>query len=269
LILSKKSVSLFEFLPPTHAKRDDSQSESKALPVNLEPAPLKAKHAIDSEAKPVTSAKVSEAYSYKSKPADNLSAHSVEGVSVREKKDPFYLILICMIVLAIVSALAGYRFGFNQGVKQGIAISLEQKSKQDLPVVRLPAKTTVEDTTKSTSSNHNASLTTSLPTSIKTLTQEQARATIPPQEQKLYTLQVQTFGRKDIPLAKELVSDIKAKGLDAFYDVNDGAVFVGRINSVNSSEAKQLRNEMLRFNWRNRDFSKSFYRSIPKNLLEP
>jgi hypothetical protein len=265
--LSRKSVSLFEILPPSQAKKGTSSEESNTLPVNLEPTEPKVRHAIDSDAKPVTSAKVSETYSYKSKPATKVSAHSVEGVSVREKSDPFYLILICMVVLAIVSALAGYRFGYNQGVKQGVSISLEQKSKQDLPVVRLPAKAVSEDSNNS--NHHNASLTTTLPTSIKTLSHEQARSTVPPQEQKLYTLQVQTFGRKAIPLAKELVDEIKSKGFESFYDVNDGAVFVGRLKSVSSSEAKQLRNEILRFNWRNRDFSKSFYRSIPKNLLEP
>jgi cell division septation protein DedD len=197
-----------------------------------------------------------------------VRSHSVEGVSVREKSDPFYLVLICMVVLAVVSALAGYRFGFDRGVREGTSITLEQKSKMDLPVRKITQQPTPQ-TTASPKKTHQASLKPSLPTSIKTLTPEQKRATIPPEELKKYTLQVQTFGRKAIPLAKELVESMKAKGYDSFYDKNDGAVFVGRLKSVGSSDAKQLRNEILRFNWRSRDFTQSFYRSIPKHLLEP
>lgn len=268
--MPRKSVSLFEVLPPSQApaKSAPSSVSSESAPTPSDSS-TKPRQSISMETqKPAPVSESTKSYTTSKDTSSKVRSHSVEGVSVREKSDPFYLVLVCMVVLAVVSALAGYRFGYDRGVREGTSITLEQKSKLDLPVRKVTQQPTSQ-TTAPPGKTHQASLKPSLPTSIKTLTPEQKRATIPPEELKKYTLQVQTFGRKAIPLAKELVEDMKSKGYDAFYDKNDGAVFVGRLKSVGSSDAKQLRNEILRFNWRSRDFSQSFYRSIPKHLLEP
>lgn len=269
--MPKKSVSLFEVLPPSQAPSKPAVS-TPASAATPEPTPAPSSRprqsvSMESE-RPTSLSESTKSYSSKSNTSAKVRSHSVEGVSVREKSDPFYLVLICMVVLAVVSALAGYRFGYDRGVREGTSITLEQKSKSDLPLRQVTEKPAPQ-VASTPSVTHQASLKPTLPTSIKTLSPEQKRATIPPEELKKYTLQVQTFGRKAIPLAKELVDDLKVKGYEAFYDKNDGAVFVGRLKSVGSSEAKQLRNEILRFNWRSRDFTQSFYRSIPKHLLEP
>ena len=272
--LSKKSVSLFEVLPPSQAKT--APAATAAVPEEpqrtSETAPALAKTrqsvSIDSGA---TSTE-SEASTFRPKkettPNRKLSSHQVAGVSVREKSDPFFLIVLCMLALVIISNLVTYRYSYQKGIRAGAAISLSQRSQSDLPT--RPAKlNTPKSEVSNNSKTHTASLKTTLPTTFKQLTPEQSRATVPPEEIKKYTLQIQTFGRKSITLAKELVASLEKSGFDSFYDKNDGAVFVGRLKSYRSSEASQLRNEILRFNWRNRDFKDSYFRSIPKNLLEP
>lgn len=272
--LSKKSVSLFEVLPPSQAKAVPAASaaEPEATQNTAKTAPAKTRQSvsIDSSATSAGS-ETSSTFRPKKETTSNrkLSSHQVAGVSVREKSDPFVLIVACMLALVIISNLVTYRYSYQKGIREGAAISLSQRSQNDLPTRPVNSSTPKPEVTNNNSKTHTASLKTTLPTTYKQLTPEQSRATVPPEELKKYTLQIQTFGRKSITLAKELAMALQKSGLEAFYDKNDGAVFVGRLKSVSSSEAKQLRNEILRFNWRSRDFKKSFYRSIPKHLLEP
>jgi len=271
LSLSKKSVSLFEVLPPSQAKMAVPAATPEYSQAPAQPAHSpKARQSVSIDSN--LNAAESEGSTFKPKeqtgPSRKLSSHQVAGVSVREKSDPFLLIVGCMLALVVISNLVTYRYSYQKGIREGAAISLSQRSQNDLPT--RPVKLILPKAEVTTNSKtHTASLKTTLPTTYKQLTPEQSRATVPPEEIKKYTLQIQTFGRKALPLAKELVIALQKNGMEAFYDKNDGAVFVGRLKSVSSSESSQLRNEILRFNWRSRDFKKSFYRSIPKHILEP
>lgn len=271
--MAKKSVSLFEVLPPSQAKagaKPQAQAPKPETPIaRPEPAPFAASKprqsiSIDNDI-PAAAEPISKP---KPRASKKVQSHSVEGVSVREKSDPFFLILACMLALVVVSSLVAYKFGFQKGLEVGASISLDQKSQESLPQAQQPRVAT-QTPEPSTGTTHQATLKQTLPTTFQQMSPEQTRAAIPPEELKKYTLQIQTFGRKSLSEAKELVNVLKQKGIVAFYDKNDGAVFTGRFKSVNSSEAMQLRNEIVRFNWKNRDFSESFYRSIPKHLLEP
>jgi cell division septation protein DedD len=107
-----------------------------------------------------------------------------------------------------------------------------------------------------------------LPTSLQRLTKEQERSVAPPTPPKNYTLQVQTMGRNQRATIDDLVKDLRASGHEAFPNYDTGAVYVGRLESTRSQEAKRLKDSISRFNWRNRDFSSAFFIRIPSRLLE-
>jgi hypothetical protein len=228
------------------------------------------------KAKPVQAAAPAESPVPKAHRAS--AQHSVEGVSVRKKDDHFPMIIICMLVLSVLTFFAGYRFGQKKGVELAYH-QLKPQHKIASHTTSSTSKTTATERTVRSNQNRPETGTGQparnrgngvelLPTQLKRLQPEQIKAAAPVTPPKIYTLQIQTFGRNQKSNIDDLILNLRQAGFDAFADYSDGAVFVGRLESSRGAESMRLKNEVSRFNWRKRDFGGSYFRRIPHHLLE-
>ena len=245
--MSRKSVSLFEVLPPS--------SDGNAAVATPEKKP------VASTPKPSSSPKAS---------APQPGSHyrnEVAGVSVREKNDHFAFIVTGMLCFSLMVGLLGYKLGRDQGIVLGKEFAVARHSRSILGVpehvmspkraeplaVKVPPQSSVSP----------AALT--LPSKMKTMSAVQEKA-VAPLDKRRFTLQIQTFGRNQNAEVGELVTALKSKGYDAFADYKRGVVYTGRFVSVQSSDAKRTKRELSSFGWKKRDFSSSFFNRIPTNL---
>lgn len=241
--------------PELGSQRERIASQAPAAAASAEP---KQRQSVDPQPK-----------SMAAEPEPQSHRHHVEGVSVRKKEDHFPLIVTTMLIFSAVTFIIGYKYGHHKGVQLAVE-KLQPNLKQRTAVSQSAAASQAATPTRpaeNTPSSRSGG-TEILPTTLKRLNPAQLKASAPIEAPKNYTLQIQTFGRGHQSTANALAQSLKASGFDAFVDPSDGAVFVGRLESIHSSEANRLKNAVSRFNWRQRDFGDAFFRRIPKRLLE-
>ena len=284
--MSNKSVSLFEVLTPSNKsslpsqmpKEESSTRKTDPNPIlkqdasNRRPEPkivakeeplLKKNEPKETVVQKVSEQKTAEPKTKESKaPVIGAQAdrHSVDGFSVRKKDDHFGLIVTCMLLFSALTLIVGYSIGLQRGrqeilakwptnVSQVTPVAVVEKKKPEPIAAALPP---VEV----------------LPTSMRTISKDLDVSVMNPAAPKSYTLQVQTLGRNQKDAIDDLLGKLKSSGFVAFADASDGAVFVGRLESVRGPEVDQLKNALARFNWRQRNFSSAYVRKIPPRLLE-
>ena len=154
------------------------------------------------------------------------------------------------------------------GQKNGVALAVQQLQPTQQPTTPRAVNQSTPPARASNPPPVTRPTVDILPTTVKTLNAAQMKAAAPIAPPKMYTLQIQTFGRNQKSSIDDLLSDLRSSGFQAFADYSDGAVFVGRLESSRGQSADQLKNDIARFNWRKRDFSTAYFRRIPNHLLE-
>ena len=279
--MANKSVSLFEVLPPKGNKKPEknnpvpeSQSGAKASPSS---EPRKAVEVPKSaERKSVDEAVFApvppKVQSHSAANRVTVSSESstdgdISGGSSQKREDHFWLIALIMVGFSVVIGVACYRYGYKQGVGVGFRAAVAQKDSpsKNEPQFTTPAK---EEFSQAPTNKTPILKREILPTRLTLPTPEQKKAVAPAVPPKRYTLQVQTMGRNQKSSADALVLALRKGGFDAFADYREGAVFVGRLEKSRDEQATALKKRVSRFNYHNLNFSRAYFRPIPKHLLE-
>ena len=280
--MSNKSVSLFEVLPPKGNKKSEkkgspvAETKSEGSPTSsseerklVDPPKATERKTIDDSSFGASAENSSESSqgSIKKESVERPSSEGdMTGVSAQKREDHFWLIALIMLGFSVVIGVACYRYGYKKGVGIGFRAAVAQ---QETPSKASPASSSIEMAKVPV---HQAPPTIAkkeiLPTRLAMPTPEMKKAVAPLVPPKRYTLQVQTMGRNQRSATDALVVALKKGGFEAFADYREGAVFVGRLEKSRGDMASVLKKRVSRFNYHNLNFSRAYFRPIPKHLLE-
>lgn len=282
--MAKKSVSLFEVLPPK-GKKNPEKADSSSLASQTSSSVPSSSEASESpepqktpERKSVDEPSFSASFSSPTAPASptpSATASSstnvqgeLSGVSAQKREDHFWLIALIMVGFSVVIGIACYRYGYKQGIGVGYRAAVAQKEAPSKVAPSAHLSATAQRPTKVDEVKPKVPKREILPTRLALPTAEQKKAVAPPVPPKRYTLQVQTMGRNQKAATDALLAALKRSGFDAFADYSEGAVFVGRLEKSRDEKANALKKRVSRFNYHNLNFSRAYFRPIPKHLLE-
>lgn len=255
----RQPASLFELLPPAGS---DNVKESSPAENSAQPKQSFSATELNSIPQTQPNKRSPEPSTHPNPTTSSISSKSDQG-------DHFYLIVASLLIFSVVTGLFGYqlgkKYGFARGREQGVALRSHQILDSKISKKQKPP---VNQIKKTKPLIKNASFRASqLPVKVQEMTADQKKALLPPEKIKRYTLQVQTFGPYEKKATQLLIQSLQEKGFETFGDMKKGIVYVGRFHSFRSKAAKELKNKISEFNWRNRDFKGAFFQRIPSNLL--
>ncbi len=181
-----------------------------------------------------------------------------EPQASRDPGHHFGLIVTVLISFSVVTGLIGFvlgkKLGFSAGWERGIGVRTESALPDAAGSAAAPAPVQRETLVSQRRVEPK-------PMKIQAGPADGGGSAFPTAK---FTLQIQTLGPGHAEETRDLVASLKQAGFEAFADHRDGIIYVGRFDSPSTAEVKRIKNELARFEWRKRNFSRCFLTNIPK-----